>query len=217
MRDGATAAAAAAAGADAVGLVFVPGSPRRVTTDQARNIVCGLPPFVEPVGLFLDASADHIRHTADVVGLQVVQLHGRETPGLVAQLAPLRAIKAVAFDQEKTADHLEPWVGARHSLAGLLLDAPVVDRGAVAPGGGTGRVFDWDRLAAFKRSGGLDGLPPLVLAGGLTPQNVGRAIALVSPYAVDVSSGVEAGRGVKDNALIQAFCQAVGVADRLSF
>lgn len=213
VRDVATASAVVDAGADAVGLVFVPGSPRVVTTDQARAVVGALGPFVEPVGLFLDASVDHVRRTADAVGLRVVQLHGRETPAMVSQLAPLRVVKAVAFDPDNITGRVKPWFGACHPLMALLFDVPVIDRGHIAPGGGTGRALDWDQLATIKQSGGLDGLPPLVLAGGLTPQNVAHAIARVSPYAVDVSSGVEAGRGIKDNVLIHAFCRAVRAAD----
>lgn len=209
VRDAEIALAAAAAGADAIGLVFVPGSPREVSPQQARQIVEALPAFVEPVGLFVDVPADHIRRVCLEVGLRTIQLHGQETPQFAAGLSPLRVIKAFAFQGEGLAEQLAPWSGPRN-FAGLLWDTPA--EGKELPGG-SGRTFDWKQLADLQKSGDLPAWAPLILAGGLHPGNVQQALALLVPYAVDVSSGVESTRGVKDRARIETFCAAVRAAD----
>ncbi|MEX0655859.1 MAG: phosphoribosylanthranilate isomerase [Phycisphaeraceae bacterium] len=222
IRDVASARAAVEAGADAVGLVFVRGSARRVTVKVAQQIVQALPAFVEPVGLFVDAPTRHVREIAAAVGLRSVQLHGDEHPADVAALAELRVIKAVAFHPSKIAETLAPWRRERlANLTAVLFDTPPPmavthegDRaGSAPPLGGSGRAFDWHALAERCEAGELADLPPLVLAGGLTPENVAAAVATVRPYAVDVSSGVESQRGVKDAAKIRAFAQAVQTAD----
>lgn len=210
VRDAATAVAAVRAGADAIGVVFAAGSPRVVTPAQAREIVRGLPAFVEPVGLFVDAKAEEVRAIAQEVGLRTAQLHGQESPEMAAALAPLCVIKAMAFVPEKARDAIEQWVKQVPNLAGILWDAP-------SGGGGTGQGFDWSALAKLQTAGESNARnpqPATILAGGLTPENVGRAISLVEPYAVDVSSGVESSRGVKDPAKIRAFCEAVRAADQ---
>jgi len=214
VRDVQTAAVAVNAGADAIGLVFVQASPRVVTATQARQIVRALPPFVEPVALFVDAPIDDIRKTTSDAGIRTVQLHGHETPDQIAQLEPLRVIKALAFDPQTLTARLKSWMTVRQHLAGLLLDAPAISPTPSMPGGGSGRPFDWDVLAQLKQSGALTDLPPWILAGGLTPDNVAQAMDRVGPYGVDVSSGVESSRGVKDHALIHSFCQSVHRADR---
>lgn len=200
--------AAARAGADWVGLVFVDRSPRQVTVAEARAVVRALPATVDPVGLFVDAPAERVREVAAAVGLRTVQLHGDETPEQVASLEGLRVLKAVAFNGGA---NLEWWRGVAN-VVGLLVDTPPVDAGALP--GGSGRAFDWAALARWRAQAG-DDLPPMFLAGGLTPANVAEAIATVRPYGVDVSSGVESARGVKDAALIEAFCAAVREADRM--
>ena len=203
---------AAEAGADAVGLVFVEGSPRYVSIEQAGQILAALPAFVEPVALCVDAPTDRIRSTADSLGLGTVQLHGNETPDDVCALSPLRVIKAVAFQDSKTIESQRArWQGLTN-LAGLLFDTPPVD-GALP--GGSGRRFDWTALAERRGNGVPQIFPPLILAGGLTAANVAEAIRTVRPHAVDVSSGVESRPGVKDPKLIRAFCAAVRDADRL--
>ncbi len=203
--------AAAAAGADAVGLVFVQRSPRHVEVDVAMKIAAALPAFVEPVGLFADIPVEKVRDIAQIVGLKTLQLHGREGPAFVAQLKHYRVIKAVGFDPDRLSDRVGPWRKIAGNLVGLLLDSPpATDDGL---GGGTGQTFDWQRLADLKSSGTLDDLPPIALAGGLTPDNVTEAVRTVRPYAVDVSSGVEASRGIKDIAKIATFCAAVREAD----
>lgn len=205
VRDVETARAAVGAGADAIGLVFVSASPRAVTVEAAAAIARALPPMVEPIGLFVDEPADRVREIAAAVGLRTVQLHGRERPGDVESLAPLRVIKALPFDPARASETLAPWRCGPDNLAAILWDAPPSTAADLT--GGSGRVLDWTALAAVD----MAGLPPVILAGGLTPGNVAGAIAAVRPYAVDVSSGVESSRGVKDTALIRAFCDAVRV------
>lgn len=201
---------AAEAGADAVGLVFVERSPRVVTVEQAAKIVMALPPFVEPVGLFVDEPATEVVRIAHAVGLRTVQLHGREGPAGVHQLAPLRVLKSIGFDPGHILEKLQAWRGPAQNLMGLLYDAATPRDGLP---GGTGETLPWAELAALRDHGELDGIPPMVLAGGLTPGNVGEAVRTVQPYAVDVSSGVESSRGEKDADRIRAFCAAVHVAD----
>ena len=205
VRDPDIAWTAAQAGADAIGLVFVPDTPRAVSVEQARPIVAALPALVQPIALFVNPTADEVRHVTQELGIGTVQLHGEETPEFAASLWPLRVIKAMAFDPRKASASLGAWRGACPNLSGLLFDAPPAD----TQRGGTGRTLDWDALSQLMHSGLLAGLPPVILAGGLSPENVREAIESVSPYAVDVSSGVESQRGVKDPQRIEAFCRAV--------
>ena len=201
IRDIESAQAAVDAGADAIGLVFVKASPRHVTVDQARAIVRSLPPFVEPVGLFVDEALEHVRDTCMAVGLHTVQLHGRETIDYARKLNDCRVIKAATIGDEKHTTwftHLKP-----HHIVGLLLDAPPAPDSDLT--GGSGVTFDWKAIDSLDRKS----LPLLILAGGLTAANVGEAIRIVKPFAVDVSSGVESSRGIKDPGLIRAFCDAV--------
>jgi phosphoribosylanthranilate isomerase len=189
--------AAVAAGADAVGFVFHPFSPRAVTPEQARRLCERLPPFVSAVGLFVDVPRSAVLATLEQVPLDLLQFHGLEPP-VDCQGFGRRWIKALRMrpDIDLSAEQ------ARYAeSAGLLLDA-------YEPGvaGGTGKRFDWERI------------PPemagrIVLAGGLDPTNVADAIARVKPYGVDVSGGVEAARGVKDHAKISAFMQGVRDGD----
>ncbi len=221
IRDAAIARQTALAGADAIGLVFVPETPRYVpSTAQAREILAALPPFCTPVGLFVDAPDKLVRETAAATGLTTVQLHGREGPAYAADLAPLRVIKAVGFSGPETAGQLSQWRHAPANVVGLLIDAPppqapdvtttdIKDATPPLQTGGHGRTFDWQGLADMQQRGELAGLPPIILAGGLTPTNVAQAIQTVRPYAVDVSSGVERNKGEKDMDLIHQFIDAV--------
>ncbi len=185
--------AAAAAGADAIGLVFHPASPRAVTPDLARRLCDHLPPFVTVVGLFVDAPQEAVSSVLDRVPLELLQFHGDEDPALCASFGR-RWLKAVrmrpGLDLDAVARH---YAGA----AGLLLDAydPVL-------AGGTGQRFDWGRIPATLAR-------RIVLAGGLTPENVADAIRRVRPYGVDVSGGVESAKGIKDRAKIFRFMQGV--------
>jgi phosphoribosylanthranilate isomerase len=201
--------AAVREGADAIGLVFWPGTPRRIEFDRAGAIVAALPPFVARVGLFVDPSADEVRAALDAVPLDALQFHGSEKAAFCRGFGK-PYLKAIAVRDE--ADLLE-CASPFDDAAGLLFDA-------FHPGdlpGGTGQRFDWSRLTATIKSRLR---PPLVLSGGLDPDNVARAIRTVQPYAVDVSSGVEerdaegrVRRGYKDAARIAAFMRGVRSAD----
>lgn len=209
LRSAEDALCAATAGADAVGFVFVDRSPRCVTSAQVAAIVKQLPAFVESVALFADVSIDQVRAICQATGIRTVQLHGHEDLEYVQALREYRVIKAINFGEKTQAHWLTP--DAASSLAALLVDSPVPAAlsQASALTGGSGDAFDWSSLKALDRAA----LPPLILAGGLSPANVAQAIATAQPYAVDVSSGVESARGVKDQAKIRAFCQAVQHAD----
>lgn len=196
VRDEHAARAAADAGADAVGLVFVESSPRHVEVSAAAKIVAGLPAFVEPVGLFVDASAEQIRTVCEAAGIRSVQLHGREPISILDGLQGLRVIRAMPFDLNAL-DNALAW-DEDPRVSAMLFDAAQ---------GGSGEAIDWHALAAA--APGFS--KPIILAGGLTPGNVAEAVSVVRPYAADVSSGVESSRGVKDPALIRAFCDAVNV------
>lgn len=200
------------AGADSIGLVFVQGSPREVSVEEALAIVESLPAMVEPVALFANESSGRILSIARQLSLRTVQLHGRERVEDVLALAPLRVIKAVAFEPDTFQDTLAIWRSGPANVAAILVDAPPPPDSAQVTGG-HGQSFDWNSLAQAREQGLFDDLTPLVLAGGLKPENVEQAIRTTRPYAVDVSSGVESSRGVKDVALIHAFCAAVRQAD----
>lgn len=190
--------AAAAAGADAIGLVFYPGSPRAVTIAIARDVCEVLPPFVAAVGLFVDAESALIREVLSTVPLDLLQFHGVETAETCVQF-DRPYIKALRMrDDVDLLDEALQFSGAR----GLLLDTY---RAGVA--GGTGETFDWQRIPAAMRS-------RIVLAGGLNPDNVGAAVRQIRPYAVDVSGGVESAPGRKDASKIEQFVAAVYRADQ---
>jgi phosphoribosylanthranilate isomerase len=176
------------AGANALGFVFYARSPRHVTPDEVQKIIAELPPFVTTVGLFVNESIPRIRRTMAAARLDVVQLHGDEQPE-DCLIEPLRVIKALRV---KAAASLE---GAdRYRVSALLLDA-WSDKAY----GGTGEQFDW-QLARR-----LSGNRPVILAGGLNPENIIDAVRQVKPYAVDVSSGVEARPGKKDQQKVKEF------------
>lgn len=188
---------AAQAGAHAIGLVFYRPSPRYVTPEVAREIVRVLPPFVTAVGLFVDASAVEVRAAIAVAGVGLLQFHGSETPEFCRQFG-VPYIKAVRV---RTGTDLLQYARDYHDAKALLLDAYVE-----GTHGGTGQSFDWSVIPRT--------LPvPVVLSGGLNPQNVTGAIQQVRPWAVDVSSGVESAPGIKDAAKIAAFMSGVRNAD----
>ncbi len=184
--------AVAEAGGDAIGLVFYAPSPRNVSIEQAQAIVAALPPFVTVVGLFVNATDNELREVIDAVPLGLLQFHGDEPAGLCGGygLPYIKALRMVpGLDVAATA-------ALYHDAQGILLDAY---RPGVA--GGTGEVFDWETVPEGLKK-------PIILAGGLTPTNVSEAIAQVHPYAVDVSGGVEAAKGIKDRHKITAFVEA---------
>ena len=184
--------AAAEAGADAIGLVFYKQSPRAVTVQQAQQIIAALPPFITTVGLFVNSSRSELNEILDAVPLDLLQFHGDERAAECEsyQRPYLKALRV------KAGDDVRAEIDSYPSAAGILLDTYV----AGVPGG-TGEPFDWSLVPA-------DASKPIVLAGGLSPDNVGEAISRVRPYAVDVSGGVEQGKGIKDVEKIRAFIAA---------
>jgi phosphoribosylanthranilate isomerase len=183
--------AAASLGTDAIGLVFHARSPRHVQAVQAAAIVRELPPFITVVALFLDAAADEVHAVLRTVPVDLLQFHGREAPEFCRQFAR-PYLKAIGMGAGLNAAMM---LAAQYpDAAGLLVDSH-------PPGaaGGTGETFAWQTLPVLPR--------PLVLAGGLTPDNVAAAITVVRPWAVDVSSGVESAPGIKDEGKMAAFIQ----------
>ena len=185
--------AAVEAGADAIGFVFYPKSPRAVSVQQARAIIAALPPFISTVGLFVNASPCELNETLDAVPLDLLQFHGDETPEQCEGYHRpfIKALRVQAGDDIAASCRLYS------RASGILLDTFV----SGVPGG-TGETFDWALIPS-----GLE--KPIILAGGLTSANVAQAIAQVRPYAVDVSGGVEQSKGLKDHAKIRAFMSAV--------
>jgi phosphoribosylanthranilate isomerase len=190
----ADAAAAAAVGADAIGLVFYPDSPRAITVETARAISRALPPFITRVALFLDAPAAQVQSVIDAVRPDALQFHGRETPAFCRGFN-LPYIKAVPMGEGDI--DLNAWAHRYDDAQALLLDA---HRAGAA--GGRGERFQWYSDEALPAM-------PTIMAGGLDAGNVAAAIERFAPYAVDVSSGVEAAPGVKDAARMRAFIEAV--------
>lgn len=205
--------AAARAGADAIGMVFYPGAKRCISLDRALEILRGLPPFVTPVGLFVDQPIDEVRGTANALGLRHLQFNGHEEPQAIAQLKEFVIIKAVRVARDSFLNELTKWRDAiaRHSLfhlRGLVLET------ASAHPGGSGMENDWETVHQAIQQGAFAGLPPIVAAGGLTPQNVADVVRRISPWAVDVSSGVEESFGIKSVQKIEAFVGAVHGVDK---
>lgn len=190
--------AAADAGADAVGFVFHRGSRRFIEPESAFTLGGLLPPFVSSVGLFVDATLEEFSDIEERCPTTLSQLHGRESVEIARQCGP-GVIKAVRFDERTIAEELLLWQGVDE------VDAILVDGSS----GGEGVAFDWSALVEPALS--ID--KPLIIAGGLTPGNVGQAIGLLRPFGVDVSSGVESSPGEKDAGLMEAFCRAVREAD----
>jgi phosphoribosylanthranilate isomerase len=184
--------AAVDAGANALGFVFWPGSPRFIDPYRARTIVCELPPFVTAVGLFVNQPPHYAAAVASLAHLGAVQLHGDETPAHAAAVGrPI--IKAMTI-ADATAERLRAWPPD----ATILLDAHDPVRR-----GGTGRTIDWSGAAAVAR------LRRVLLAGGLTPENVAEAVERVHPFGIDVSSGVESAPGVKNHERLRALFEAL--------
>lgn len=198
IRDEEALFAAAESGADAVGFVFHLQSKRFIEPDEAWELVGMLPPFVASVGLFVNASVEKFSDMEERCPTTFSQLHGDESIEVVKQCGP-GVIKAVRFDAATIASELSKWNAVDE------VDAILIDGSA----GGEGTSFDWAGLAADKAPTSK----PIILAGGLTANNVGEAIRVVRPWGVDVSSGVENAPGEKDAAMIEAFCRAVMRAD----
>jgi phosphoribosylanthranilate isomerase len=180
---------AAEQGADAVGFVFYKKSPRYIDPVEAGRIVAALPPFVTPVGVFADDDEESVKHAVNESGVTVLQFHGTEKPGFCASFG-MPYVKAFRIRGMESLEGMEQY----REAAAFLLDA--YSEKAL---GGTGTSFNWDTAVFAKKYGRI------VLAGGLTPLNVAEAVRHVTPYAVDVSSGVEESKGKKDHAAVRAF------------
>jgi phosphoribosylanthranilate isomerase len=189
----ADAQAAAAAGADMIGLMFYEGSPRYITLPQAVEIARSLPPFVLRVGVFVNPDEAQVIEAIAACGLNLLQFHGDESSEFCTQFG-LMSMKALRVRDAESIAALEHY----------QTDAFLLDAYSKAGLGGTGEKFNWDLAIAAKRFG-----KPVFLAGGLTPENVAAAVRQVQPFAVDVSSGVESAPGRKDPAKMRAFIEAV--------
>ena len=189
---------AVAAGADGLGFIFVEQSPRLVEPDMVRAITEELPPFVDRIGVFLDEEIDVIKEIVHYCHLTLVQLHGSESPEYCRKISS-QVIKAFSIRTESDSEELAAYADA---ASGFLLDTYHKDMA-----GGTGKAFDWKLVEQVKPPG------PVILAGGLTPENVGEAIKQVKPFAVDVNSGVEYQPGRKDSDKLKNFAHEVRKAD----
>ena len=185
---------AAALGADALGFIFHPKSPRYVGPDAARQIIAQLPPFILTVGVFVDEEAAVVRDLAIRVGLDWLQLHGAEPPDYCRGLGR-RVIKAFRVQDAASLAPLANFQGAAQAF--------LLDTYKAGQAGGTGETFDWQLARQAQKLG------PIILAGGLTPDNVAQAIEVAQPHAVDAASGTEAAPGRKDPDKLRAFFKAV--------
>ena len=185
-------------GADAIGLVFYPPSPRSVTVEQAAELASHIPAYVQLVGLFVNASLEQIQATLQAVPLDILQFHGDESPEQCQAIAKATGRRWYKAIQVKADMDIAAVVKSYHACgaSAMLLDAwhPTLK-------GGTGHAFDWTKFPKIDI--------PLILAGGLTPANVAHAIEITRAYAVDVSGGVESAKGIKDRQLIEHFMQGV--------
>ncbi|HKI49047.1 MAG TPA: phosphoribosylanthranilate isomerase [Desulfobacteria bacterium] len=186
--------AAVESGADALGFVFAK-SPRQISPEKAREIIRRMPPFVTTVGVFVDEVPQKIREIMNFCGLDLIQLHGHETPTTCADLSS-RVIKAFRVQGEETLTQIVPYKG---HVRAILLDT--YQKGV---NGGTGKTFDW-RLARKAKEIGIH----VVLSGGLGPENVLEALERVTPSAIDISSGIEKSPGIKDHERMKMFMEKV--------
>ncbi len=196
---GADAAVAVEAGADALGFNFYAQSPRAIEPQLARDIIAGLPEYVTPVGLFVDAPLEEVKKLSAMCGFRMVQLHGQESPEYCRK-ADLDVIKAVRVKDSGSLADLP-----RYEVAAFLLDAFDPDLA-----GGTGKGFDYHLVEEAKEKAAGR---PIIVAGGLTAENVGEAVRATRPYGVDVASGVEAAPGVKDQEKVRAFIERAKAAE----
>lgn len=189
---------AVACGVDALGFIFAEKSKRCVDPDRAREIIAVLPPFVDAVGVFVDAEPDKVKKLVEYCGLTVLQLHGSESVEYCRSME-IRVVKAFAVRSGTGSAEIEPYAGV---AAGYLFDT-YHEKLA----GGTGQTFDWSLIKKLTIS------RPLILAGGLNPENVGRAVREVGPFAIDLNSGVEISPGLKDHTLVEAAVREVMKVD----
>jgi phosphoribosylanthranilate isomerase len=187
---------AVGAGAWAIGLIFWPGSPRRCELDAAAQIAAAVKRRAEVAGVFVNATLDHVAQTADAVGLTMLQFHGDEGPVYCSEAARRTGCKIIKAARVRSGADVR-------ALAAFHTDYHLLDSYTAGVPGGTGETFSWEIARAHR------GRIPVILSGGLTPDNVADAIAAVHPYAVDVASGVERQPGRKDPAKLAAFAAAV--------
>ncbi|MBW2610069.1 MAG: phosphoribosylanthranilate isomerase [Deltaproteobacteria bacterium] len=181
-------------GADVLGFIFAP-SPRRISPDEAREIISALPPFVKTMGCFVNEEPATIREIIYYCGLDLIQLHGDESPDFCQEFMPY-ATRALRMKDETTLRTIEQYQG---KVRGLVLDTYTKRKV-----GGTGKTFDWELAVKVKDMG-----IPVILAGGLNPSNIERAISTVRPYAVDVNSGVEERPGKKSHTLLKELFEKI--------
>ncbi len=182
-------------GADALGFVFYPQSPRYVPPEKVRRIIAKLPPYVTTVGVFVNETRENIAKIVEATGLDLIQLHGDEPPEFCAYFLP-RVVKAFRIRNAQDLERIDHYQG--------LVRAVLLDTFVPETPGGTGRIFDW-RLALQAKEKGL----PVILAGGLRPENVAEAVAKVAPDGLDLSSGVESSPGRKDPQKLKALFAAL--------
>lgn len=185
-------------GADCLGFIFAPQSPRKIDPEVAREIIKNIPPFVDAAGVFMDEEAAVVEEIVQYCGLTLAQLHGSESPGYCRDF-PGRVIKAFRIGSFSEDSQLTPYAG---TVQGFLLDT--YNQSIV---GGTGEVFDWQLVDKLNPPG------PIILAGGLNPENVEEAICTVRPFAVDVNSGIEIEPGIKDTQKLKQFIAEVRKTD----
>ena len=210
-------------GAWALGFVFYKKSPRAVSPTKARNIIRELPPFVEPVGVFVNLKEGAVKEIADFCGLKTLQFHGDETPEYCQRFYRYKVIKAFRVEpaslDDEAKSHPVPQTFKNHleggtvggikrnfdisNLSSFPVSAYLFDAYQEGEFGGTGKTFNWEKIAGKKLA------KPVILSGGLNPQNIKEAIQTVNPYAVDVSSGVEKDPGKKSFQLIEEFFKAI--------
>ena len=179
-------------GADALGFIFYPESKRYIAPEAASEIISSLPPYLTTVGVFVNESVDGINSVRDKTGISLVQLHGDEAPGFCTGL-PFKAVKVIRVKGPSDIERVELYPQ----------EAILFDKYSDAEYGGTGESFSWDLISGLKTN------KKIILSGGLTPENVGEAVKQVSPYAVDVSTGVEDSPGKKNEDKMRKFIQAV--------
>jgi phosphoribosylanthranilate isomerase len=187
---------AVAAGAWAVGVIFWPRSPRRCAPDAAAEIAAAVKRRAEVAGVFVNATLDHVAEIADGVGLTMVQLHGDEGPAYCAEAARRTGCKVIKGVRVRSRADVQ-------AVSSFHTDYHLLDSYVAGVPGGTGETFAWDIARAHRST------VPVILSGGLTPENVGEAIAAVRPFAVDVASGIERAPGLKDLYKLDAFADAV--------
>jgi phosphoribosylanthranilate isomerase len=193
---------AAEAGAWAIGLIFWDGSPRRCDPAVATEIASALKRRIEIVGVFVNPTLDELARAADAVGLTSIQLHGEEGPSFCAEVSRRTGCKVIKATRVRSRADIQ-------ALVPFHTDYHLLDSHVSGKRGGSGETFEWELARAHR------GTVPVILSGGLTPDNVAEAIATVQPFAVDVASGVEMAPGRKDPAKLRAFAEAVRTADAL--